>query len=191
MRNKTNFTAIKDLMDKYKPARMGIVSAAETAMIRDALEIAGRNDLELDDVRDAVVMLYGQTAQQIEQDQGVQALMEHMDAMSAITAAIDAEKASRSVPGAEVKTYPEQPMYAVSADSGTTFLTSSAKAPFQADPACARKWQSPADAMAMAGYAATAHGKPDAGVVRVETVTTVFPLASGNGIGGAHEPEQP
>ncbi len=175
MRTKTNFIAVRELMDKYTPAQRGIVSDAETALIRETLEVETRDGLELDDVRDAAVMLYGQAADHAEKEKGVQAMMELMDAMSAVTAVIDMEKADREMPGGEVRKYRRPPRYAVAKDLGDEFMRAAGQPPFSADPADARVWPKPQDAAVMAGYAASQYGGPMS-VVRIETCRDVFPV---------------
>lgn len=175
MRTKTNFQAVQELMAKYAPARRMVVSDAETALIRDVLELDGRDGLELDDVRDMAVAIYGETARHAEQEQGVQAMMGLMDAMSAVTTVIDQEKAARQLPGQAAAKYPVEPRYAVASESNSEFLQASGTPAFSPDPAKARKWPTPQDAATMAGYAARQYNKPMT-VVRIETVRTVFPV---------------
>lgn len=175
MRTKTNFMAMNGLMDKYTPAVRGIVSDSEAALIREELELETRDDLELNDVRDTAVMLYGQMASEAEKSQGIQAMMELMDAMSAVTAVIDQEKASREMPGCEVRKYQLGPKYAVASGLGDEFMRASGKPDFTQDPAEARTWNTPQDAAVMAGYAATQYGGPMS-VVRIQECRDVFPV---------------
>lgn len=175
MRTKTNFMAVQELMAKYTPAQRGIVSDAEAALIREVLEIDTRDDLELNDVRDSAVMLYGQTADQAQKDKGVQAMMELMDAMSAVTAVIDQEKAVRDQPGNQVRKYQRPPRYAVAKDLGDEFMRAAGQPAFSQDPGDARVWDKPQDAAVMAGYAATQYGGPMS-VVRIEACRDVFPV---------------
>lgn len=174
MRSKTNFNAVQELMARYSPAQRGIVSNAEADLIRSVLELDRRNGLELDDIRDAVVMLYGQTAGQAEKVQGVTAMMDMMDAMSGATAVIDQEKACRALPGQAVVAYTKPPRYAVADAATGHFMSPSAKTPFSPDPERARKWPTEQDAAVMAKYAEKQFGRPMA-TARIETVRTVFP----------------
>lgn len=175
MRTKTNFMAVQELMAKYAPAQRGIVSDTEATLIREILEIDTRDDLELNDVRDSAIMLYGQTADQAQREKGVQAMMELMDAMSAVTAVIDQEKAVREQPGNEVRKYRKDTRYAVAKDLGDEFMRAAGQPAFSQDPADARMWAKPQDAAVMAGYAATQYGGPMS-VVRIETCRDVFPV---------------
>lgn len=175
MRTKTNFQAVQELMARYAPAQRMVVSDAEAALIREVLELDGRDGLELDDIRDTAVAVYGQSAAQAEKDLGVQAMMDMMDAMSAVTAVIDQEKASRQLPGQAVSKHPVEPRYAVARNANSEFLRATAKPAFSADPSQARKWVQPQDAGVMAGYAAKQFGAPMS-VVRIETCRTVFPV---------------
>lgn len=98
MTTKTDFHAIKELREKYTPAYPGIVNAAEAELIREVLEISARSDIELQNARDVVVMMYGKWADAQEQKDNHPAMMELMDAMSAICAVIDQEKFQRGLP---------------------------------------------------------------------------------------------
>lgn len=100
MTTKTDFHAIQELREKYTPKVRGIVSGEEAKTIYEVLEIDKRNNIELQNIRDMVVMIYGQwfdkSRDQYLEDKkkGVQAVdksAEYLDAMSAITCVIDNE----------------------------------------------------------------------------------------------------
>lgn len=97
MTTKTDYHAIMDLREQYTPAQPGIANVAEIAMIREALEISARSDIELQNIRDTAVMMYGRWADG-EREKDVSATMNLMDAMSAICGVIDAEKLDRGLP---------------------------------------------------------------------------------------------
>lgn len=97
MTTKTDFHAIMELKEKYTPAQHGIVSTTETDLIREVLELLDRGDIELQNVRDMVVMLYAQWADSQRQKDDSPAAMQLMDAMSAITCVIDQEKIKRGL----------------------------------------------------------------------------------------------
>lgn len=104
MTTKTDYHAILELREKYTPARRGFVNAAEAEKISVILEIKERNDIELQNVRDMVVMLYGQWHDSMREkhrrdhdDNAFDKAMEYMDAMSAITCVIDQEKVKRGL----------------------------------------------------------------------------------------------
>lgn len=97
MMKDTDFHMIADLKKTYEPAARGVVTAEETDLIRNKLAIAGRTDVELQNVRDMSVMLYSQWAQAAEAARRTAECMALMDAMSAITAVIDAEKSKRGL----------------------------------------------------------------------------------------------
>lgn len=93
MTTKTDFHAIQELREKYAPKVRGIVSGEEAKAIYEVLEIDKRNNIELQNIRDMVVMIYGQwfdkSRDQYLEDKknGVQAVdksAEYLDAMSAI-----------------------------------------------------------------------------------------------------------
>lgn len=60
MTTKTDFHAIQELREKYAPKVRGIVSGEEAKTICEVLEIDKRNNIELQNIRDMVVMIYGQ-----------------------------------------------------------------------------------------------------------------------------------
>lgn len=60
MTTKTDFHAIQELREKYAPKVRGIVSGEEAKAIYEVLEIDKRNNIELQNIRDMVVMIYGQ-----------------------------------------------------------------------------------------------------------------------------------
>ena len=92
MTTKTDFHAIQELREKYAPKVRGIVSCEEAKAIYEVLEIDKRNNIELQNIRDMVVMK--------DKKNGVQAVdksAEYLDAMSAITCVIDHEKFKRGM----------------------------------------------------------------------------------------------
>lgn len=106
MTTKTDFHAIQELREKYAPKVRGIVSGEEVKAIYEVLEIDKRNNIELQNIRDMVVMIYGQwfdkSRDQYLEDKknGVQAVdksAEYRDAMSAIICVIDYEKFKRGI----------------------------------------------------------------------------------------------
>lgn len=100
MTTKTDFHAIQELREKYAPKVRGIVSGEEAKTICEVLEIDKRNNIELQNIRDMVVMIYGQWFDKSRDQYGVQAVdksAEYLDAMSAITCVIDHEKFKRGM----------------------------------------------------------------------------------------------
>ena len=98
MTTKTDYHLITELKSRYTPMQPGIVSTAEVELIREMLEISSRNNIELQNARDMVVMLYGQWADAQRRKEDVPATMQITDAMSAITYVIDMEKVKRGIP---------------------------------------------------------------------------------------------
>lgn len=94
MTTDTDFHQLERLRQKYKPATRGILSENETRLIKTELELKTRNNIELQNIRDASVLLYGQLMQN-ETDAGT--IMGLADAMSGITAVIDQEKFNRGM----------------------------------------------------------------------------------------------
>ena len=76
--NKTNFTMVKELMGKYKPAARRFVSLEEVTLIKDTLQLEGATEIELRNMRDFVVAALGSGDSD-----------ENWDKMSAITHVID------------------------------------------------------------------------------------------------------
>ena len=98
MTTKTDFHSIMELKEQYTPIQRGIVTSTEQNLIRQVLEVETRNDIEIQNIRDVAVMMYSRWAN-TQQDKGdAPAMMELMDAMSAICAVIDEEKVSRGLP---------------------------------------------------------------------------------------------
>lgn len=106
MTTKTDFHAIQELREKSAPKVRGIVSGEEAKTIYEVLEIDKRNNIELQNIRDMVVMIYGQwfdkSRDQYLEDKkkGAQAVdksAEYLDAMSAIICVIDYEKFKRGL----------------------------------------------------------------------------------------------
>lgn len=97
MTTKTNFHAIKELRERCTPACPSFVNDNEAELIREVLEIFVRSDIELQNIRDVTVMMYGRWADSQRQKDNSPAAMQLMDAMSAITCVIDQEKIKRGL----------------------------------------------------------------------------------------------
>ena len=94
----TDFAMVCELKEEYEPAQRGVVSDAEIRQIRDALKLGERTDVELQNIRNAAVMLYAQWSDRAIEEQDVAKTMELNDAMSGICGVIDREKAKRGMP---------------------------------------------------------------------------------------------
>lgn len=97
MTTKTDFHAIQELGEKYTPKVRGIVSSEEAKTICEVLEIDKRNNIELQNIRDMVVMIYGQWFDKSRDQYAADKSAEYLDAMSAITCVIDQEKFKRGM----------------------------------------------------------------------------------------------
>lgn len=95
MTTKTDFHAIMELKKRYTPTQRGIVNDSEEELITATLELKSRTNIELQNVRDMVVMLYSQFANREGND--VRKTMELMDAMSVICGVIDQNKLERGM----------------------------------------------------------------------------------------------
>lgn len=96
-RTKSTFKAIQGLHDRFSPTQMHVISDQEADTIRSELELNGRTNLEIQDVRDMAVMMYSQYAEIAEKKRGLEAMRAELDAMSAICAVIDNEKTKRGM----------------------------------------------------------------------------------------------
>lgn len=98
MTTKTDFHSVMELKDKYTPMQRGIVSFTEIETIRETLELGQRSGIELQNIRDTAVMLYSQWSDLQREKNDTSAMLELMDAMSAICFVIDQEKVNRGLP---------------------------------------------------------------------------------------------
>lgn len=97
MTTKTDFRAISELHDAYTPAQRGIVSEKEAGTIRRILELESRTPIELCNIRDMVVMLYGDWGDTARDGGNMERFDMLRDAMSAITCVIDSVKWARGM----------------------------------------------------------------------------------------------
>lgn len=97
MVTKTDFHSIRELKEKYTPNVRGIVSGSEAALICEVLELKARTNIELQNIRDMSVMLYGQWSDNLISHERHAEAMQLMDAMSAICCVIDQEKFNRGI----------------------------------------------------------------------------------------------
>lgn len=98
MTTKTDYHAIKELKEKYTPSQRGIVFESEQALIQEVLEFKTRNNIEIQNIRDTAVMMYSRWANSAQEKGDAPAMMELMDALSAICDVIDEEKIARGSP---------------------------------------------------------------------------------------------
>lgn len=98
MTQKTDYHAIMELKKVYVPAIRGIVTADEEVLIRKVLEIDARNNIELQNIRDMVVMMYSRWSGSLKRADNISTIVKVMDAMSAICCVIDQEKSKRGLP---------------------------------------------------------------------------------------------
>lgn len=172
MRSKTNYQALWGLMEKCKPAQLFVIDDREIGQMRDSLELSGRTDLELSDVRDTAVALFSQWAEK-EPDSKKQIRI--MDILSAVTSVIDQEIASRARPGFAVASHKQPDCYAVAFDQNTSFLKYSDPVTITDDPALAMTFRTIERAVQMAGIAANRRNVP-AAIVRIATEYTIYPV---------------
>lgn len=97
MTTKTDYHSIMELKNTYTPKVQGIVSGSEAETINKVLEIKSRSNIELQNVRDMMVMLYSGWAGRAREEKNVSEAMTLMDAMSAICCVVDQEKFNRGM----------------------------------------------------------------------------------------------
>ena len=82
---KTNFTMLREFSD-FKPRSFGFLDGNEVERIRNQFQIAERSDLDLQNLRDFVVLYYSKKRD-----------IENADIMSGIVGVIDQEKVNRGL----------------------------------------------------------------------------------------------
>lgn len=82
---KTNFTMLREFSD-FKPKNFGFLDRNEVERIRNQFQIAERSDLDLQNLRDFVVLYYSKKRD-----------IENADIMSGIVGVIDQEKVNRGL----------------------------------------------------------------------------------------------
>ena len=97
MTTKTDTQSINELEKAYGPEQLCTVSVEESDLIYKILELEQRNDIELQNIRDAAVMFYGQKARFGNAAVPTEKYVMAMDAMSAVCAIIDREKLKRGL----------------------------------------------------------------------------------------------
>ena len=83
---KSNFQMIRDFKD-FKPQEFGVLTSEEMDRIEQHFAIKERSNVELQNLRDFVVMYYSKTAKSLEDT----------DIMSGIVGVIDLEKINRGL----------------------------------------------------------------------------------------------
>lgn len=82
---KTNFTMLREFSD-FKPKSFGFLDGSEVERIRNQFQIAERSDLDLQNLRDFVVLYYSEKRD-----------IENADILSGIVGVIDQEKVNRGL----------------------------------------------------------------------------------------------
>lgn len=86
---KTNYRMLMELREEYKPAKRGVVSMDEIYKINEMLELDGRSELDLRNLRDFVVMAHFLEGETLDSEGRVEEMLAVHDRCSAITAVID------------------------------------------------------------------------------------------------------
>lgn len=97
MVTKSDFRSIMDLHKQYTPATLHFLTEVEKQVIRTTLELDGRTNIELENIRNAVVMLYRQWIESARNSNDMGKTLREMDAMDAICTVIDQLKFERGM----------------------------------------------------------------------------------------------
>lgn len=89
---KTNYQMLMELKE-FKPYRQGILNNTEVTMLKAVLRLDERSDVELQNLRDFVVMYYSMKIENATPKER----MTQMDIMSGICGVIDNEKWNRGM----------------------------------------------------------------------------------------------
>lgn len=88
MVTKTNYHMLREFDKEFKPKRFGILSGEEVKKVMDFFQIKERTNIDLQNLRDMVVMYYA-----LKKDK----TMDQSDVMSGIVCVIDNEKWNRGM----------------------------------------------------------------------------------------------
>lgn len=99
MTTKTDFHSIMELKENFKPKERGWIDQKEAAQVKNVLELDVRTDIELQNIRDMAVMLYGRWSSSSRENGDYEEMDAYMDAMSAICAVVDDIKMRRGLGG--------------------------------------------------------------------------------------------
>ena len=91
MTTKTDYQSLLELKD-FTPVSRGFICGAEGMQIEKALELKTRSNIELQNIRDMAVMIFGRWIEEAEEKGNTDAVMQKMDVMSAVCCVIDQEK---------------------------------------------------------------------------------------------------
>lgn len=95
MTTKTDIQSVMALKKQFTLAQRGIISQAEEETIREVLELGQRNFIELQNVRDTVVLLYIRWAGSPQLTNNISAIKKAVDTMCAICYVVDHEISKR------------------------------------------------------------------------------------------------
>lgn len=89
MTQNTDFADVSKVIQEFHPQTPHIISKNEIDFVSELLELNTRNVIELQNVRNVVVMLYSQKVDAVNADGNAKEAMRLLDAMSAVCAAVD------------------------------------------------------------------------------------------------------
>jgi len=91
----TNFQMLKKF--KYNPPNRGFCTSEDMNMIVDHFHLKERSDVELQNLRDFVVLFYSEREDRAHDKKEMDEYMQLIDEMSALTGVIDFVKAERGL----------------------------------------------------------------------------------------------
>lgn len=97
MVTKSDFRSVMELHKQFTPATLRFITEDEKKVIQSTLELDGRTNIELENIRNAVVMLYQQWAESARNRNDMDKALQEMDAMDAICTVVDQLKLERGM----------------------------------------------------------------------------------------------
>ena len=97
MTTKTDFHSLMELKESFHPQGRRWINNGEAELIKRALELETRSNIELQNIRDMAVMLYERWSSSSRTDGKYEEMDAYMSAMSAICAIVDSIKVQRGL----------------------------------------------------------------------------------------------
>lgn len=97
MTTKTDFHSLMELKESFHPQGRRWINNGEAELIKRALELETRSNIELQNIRDMAVMLYEKWSSSSRADGKYEEMDVYMSAMSAICAIVDSIKVQRGL----------------------------------------------------------------------------------------------
>ena len=97
MTTKTDFHSLMELKESFHPQGRRWINNGQAELIKRALELETRSNIELQNIRDMAVMLYERWSSSSRADGKYEEMDAYMSAMSAICAIVDSIKVQRGL----------------------------------------------------------------------------------------------